>query len=61
VQTARAAGYRQLKLDTLAPMAQARALYRQLGFVEVPPYGSTHLPGMRFFALHLGANGPEGP
>ena len=53
IHAARQAGYRELRLDTLPSMASAQALYRRLGFVEIPPYNTTHLPGTRFFALRL--------
>lgn len=53
IQTARQAGYRELRLDTLPTMVAAQVLYRRLGFAEIPPYGSTHLPGTRFYALKL--------
>ena len=55
VRSARQAGYRELRLDTLPSMASAQALYRRLGFVEIPPYNNTHLPGTRFYALALDA------
>ena len=53
VKAARQAGYRELRLDTLPSMASAQALYRRLGFVEIPPYNTTHLPDTRFYALNL--------
>jgi len=53
VDAARAAGHRELRLDTLPSMGSAQALYRRLGFVEIPPYNSAHLPGTRFYALKL--------
>ena len=53
VRAARNAGYSELRLDTLPSMAAAQALYRQLGFVEIPPYNQAHLPGTRFYALSL--------
>jgi hypothetical protein len=34
-------------------MTAAQALYRRLGFVEIPPYGHAYLPGTRFYALKL--------
>ncbi|HEX5353071.1 MAG TPA: GNAT family N-acetyltransferase [Rhodanobacteraceae bacterium] len=46
-------GYRELRLDTLAGMTSAQALYRRLGFVEILPYNTAHLPGTRFFSLDL--------
>jgi GNAT superfamily N-acetyltransferase len=53
IQVARQAGYSELRLDTLQTMASAQALYHRLGFVEIPPYNTTHLPGTRFYALRL--------
>ena len=53
IDLARRAGYRELRLDTLASMASAQALYCRLGFVEIPPYNAAHLPGTRFYSLDL--------
>jgi putative acetyltransferase len=53
IAAARAAGYRELVLDTLASMQTAQALYRRLGFVEVAPYGQNYLPNTVFYALNL--------
>jgi putative acetyltransferase len=53
IDAAHRAGYRELRLDTLPSMASAQALYRRLGFHEIPPYGTKHLPGTRFYALEL--------
>jgi putative acetyltransferase len=55
IHAARQAGYSELRLDTLPSMASAQALYHRLGFVEIPPYNNTHLPGTRFYALKLAA------
>jgi putative acetyltransferase len=55
ILAARQAGYRELKLDTLPSMVSAQKLYRRLGFNEIEPYNTTHLPGTRFYALQLGS------
>jgi putative acetyltransferase len=53
IRAARAAGYRELRLDTLPSMASAQSLYGKLGFNEIRPYGEKHLPGTRFYSLGL--------
>ena len=53
IACAREQGYAELRLDTLATMEAAQALYRSLGFVEIPPYGDVHVPDTRFYALPL--------
>jgi len=53
IARARAIGYRELKLDTLATMAEARALYRSLGFRECPPYYDNPLPGVAYMSVAL--------
>lgn len=55
ISIARRRGYKELRLDTLASMAAAQRLYSTLGFVEIPPYGESFLPGTRFYALSLTA------
>jgi len=50
---ARAIGYRELKLDTLAWMTEARALYARQGFRECPPYYDNPLEGVVYMALML--------
>jgi putative acetyltransferase len=55
IHAAQRAEYNELRLDTLPSMAAAQALYHRLGFVEIPPYNNTHLPGTRFYALKLAA------
>jgi putative acetyltransferase len=53
IASARTAGHRELRLDTLPTMGSAQALYRRLGFVEIPAYSEHYLPGTRFYALAL--------
>ena len=58
IHAARDAGYAALRLDTLASMEAAQRLYRELGFVEIPAYNNSHLPGTRFYELALDAHTP---
>jgi putative acetyltransferase len=53
IEAARAAGYREMRLDTLASMTGAQALYRSLGFVEIAPYYDTPIEGTVFMGLRL--------
>ncbi|HZI83283.1 MAG TPA: GNAT family N-acetyltransferase [Casimicrobiaceae bacterium] len=59
VHEARAAGYRELKLDTLAWMAEARALYARLGFRECAPYYDNPLDGAVYMSLALSGGSTE--
>jgi GNAT superfamily N-acetyltransferase len=53
IDAARSSNYRALRLDTLPGMASAQALYRKRGFVEIPAYNRSHLPGTLFYELRL--------
>ncbi|HTS20803.1 MAG TPA: GNAT family N-acetyltransferase [Casimicrobiaceae bacterium] len=53
LREAKTIGYRMLKLDTLAWMTAARALYAQLGFRECAPYYQNPLPGAVYMSLAL--------
>lgn len=54
VDAARAGGYRRLRLDTIAgKMDAAATLYRSMGFVEIPPYYPSPVPGTAYMELAL--------
>lgn len=53
IEAARAAGYREMRLDTLASMTQAQALYRALGFSEIGAYYDTPIENTVFMSLTL--------
>jgi ribosomal protein S18 acetylase RimI-like enzyme len=53
MERARSAGYREVKLDTLATMQEARSLYASLGFRPCDPYYDNPLPGVAYLSLTL--------
>lgn len=52
-ECARVAGYSCLLLDTLSEMEAARALYEEMGFVEIAPYTQSPIPGAHHLKLLL--------
>jgi putative acetyltransferase len=55
INEARLAGYHRMLLDTLPSMAQAQALYRSIGFMEIAPYCDNPIAGTLYMALDLRA------
>ena len=53
LDAARACGYARMRLDTVAAMRPARALYARLGFEETPPYYPNPLPDVVYLARTL--------
>ena len=51
---ARAIGYQHIRLDTLpGKMDRAIAMYRTLGFIDIPPYYNNPVAGAAFMELKL--------
>ena len=54
IEEARELGYTHMRLDTIADrMERAVALYRSIGFVEIPPYRNNPVDSATFMELDL--------
>ena len=53
IAEARTMDYEKMRLDTLPIMREAQALYRSLGFVEIPPYIKNRTADALYFELTL--------
>lgn len=53
IEAAQKASYSRMRLDTMPTMQRAIAMYRALGFREIPAYRFNPVPGSLFFELQL--------
>jgi putative acetyltransferase len=53
IADAKAIGYKEMVLDTLASLESAVAMYRKMGFVEIPQYYDNPLDNVIYFKLTL--------
>ena len=53
ISRGRSLGYARMRLDTVPSMRAAIAMYRELGFKEIPKYRDNPIPGALFFELEL--------
>ena len=53
IADARAAGYKEMLLDTLPFLTAAQALYRSLGFCEIERYNDSPMAGASYLCLDL--------
>jgi GNAT superfamily N-acetyltransferase len=57
VASAQELGYAEMKLDTLAGMLEALALYKRFGFLEIPAYYHNPVPGTVYLGKRLAQRG----
>ncbi|WP_240550375.1 acetylglutamate kinase [Candidatus Roseilinea sp. NK_OTU-006] len=60
IAIARARGFAQVVISTWADAEDAVALYRRLGFTEIPPFKPSTVPGLIYLGLDLSPARPAG-
>jgi ribosomal protein S18 acetylase RimI-like enzyme len=58
IKSAEDLGFTEMKLDTLASMQEAFALYKRCGFLEIPPYYHNPMPGTVYLGKRLSPAAP---
>jgi GNAT superfamily N-acetyltransferase len=53
IASAEELGYAEMKLDTLARLPEAFALYKRFGFLEIPAYYNNPVPGTVYLSKRL--------
>lgn len=53
IEKAKEFGYKKMQLDTLETMKEAIALYKSMGFKEIPPYRFNPVKGVIYMELDL--------
>lgn len=61
IDTARSRGYGRMRLDTLPSMTAAQALYRSLGFREIPAYVYNPVEGTKYMEKDLATASASAP
>ncbi|MCS6848812.1 MAG: acetylglutamate kinase [Anaerolineae bacterium] len=60
IEIARARGFAQVAISTWADATDAIALYRKLGFTEIPPFKASTVPDVIYLGLNLSPAQPSG-
>ena len=53
INFAKSCGYKKMRLDTLLRLEKANALYKRMGFYDIPPYRENPLEDARFLEISI--------